>query len=155
MRKLDLVALPCLCVDVFDKTEIVRAGGEALNFAAHASKYDNISVTLLGAVGKDNYAQAIMSSIDGMKINTDHVRIDESCPTANNRVYLTNDGDRYYKEDSWNGRILDNIVLNDTEKELIASADVVFIHYHASCFDQVVELKKAHGFKLAVDCHKR
>lgn len=151
MKKLNLVALPCLCVDVFDKTEIIRAGGEALNFAAHAAKYDDISVTLLGVVGKDNYAQAIMSSIDGMKINTEHIRIDESCPTANNRVYLTNDGDRYYKEDSWNGRILDNILLNDTEKELIASADVVFIHYYASCFEQVVELKKAHDFKLAVD----
>ena len=35
---INLVALPCLCVDVFDGTDELRAGGEALNFAVHASK---------------------------------------------------------------------------------------------------------------------
>ena len=36
---INLVALPCLCVDVFDGTDELYAGGEALNFAAHASKF--------------------------------------------------------------------------------------------------------------------
>lgn len=30
-------------------------------------------------------------------------------------------------------------------------ADVVFVHIWASCFEEVLELKKKHGFKLAVD----
>ena len=38
-RMMNLVALPCLCVDVFDGTDELRAGGEALNFAVHASKF--------------------------------------------------------------------------------------------------------------------
>ena len=37
---INLVALPCLCVDVFDGTDELRAGGEALNFAVHASKFE-------------------------------------------------------------------------------------------------------------------
>lgn len=52
MDKLNLVALPCICVDVFDGTDIIRPGGEALNFAAHASKFNDINVALLGIVGK-------------------------------------------------------------------------------------------------------
>lgn len=37
---INLVALPCLCVDVFDGTDELYAGGEALNFAVHASKFE-------------------------------------------------------------------------------------------------------------------
>lgn len=151
MRKINLIALPCICADVFDGTDIIRPGGEALNFAAHASKFDEIAVTLLGIVGRDKYAETIMASIAGMKINTLSIRTDERYPTANNRTYLTKEGDRYYKEDSWDGRILDDIVLNDNEINLLANADVVFIHFQASCFKQVINLKKSYDFKLAVD----
>lgn len=151
MGKINLVALPCLCVDVFDKTDIIMPGGEALNFAAHASKFQEIDVTLLGIVGNDSYAEKIYDSIADKRINAEHIRVDEKFPTANNRVYLTSCGDRYYKEDSWCGDILENIILDDKEIELIAKADVVFIHFWATCFNQVIELKKTHGFQLAVD----
>lgn len=59
MNKIKLTALPCICADVFYGTEIIRPGGEALNFAAHASHFKDIDVTLLGVVGKDKYAEAI------------------------------------------------------------------------------------------------
>jgi fructoselysine 6-kinase len=54
MNKIKLTALPCICADVFYGTDIIRPGGEALNFAAHASHFKNVDVTLLGIVGKDN-----------------------------------------------------------------------------------------------------
>ena len=57
---INLVALPCLCVDVFDGTDELRAGGEALNFAVHASKFEEFNVSILGAVGQDSYAKFIM-----------------------------------------------------------------------------------------------
>ncbi len=151
MNKIKLTALPCLCADVFDGTDIIRAGGEALNFAAHASRFKDIDITLLGIIGKDKYAEAIMDQISKLDIDTDHIRIDERYPTAHNMTYLTAEGDRYYKEDSWNGKILDNIVLNDNEIKILSDSDVVFVHFWASCFSQVVELKKTLGFKLAVD----
>ena len=43
---INLVALPCLCVDVFDGTDELRAGGEALNFAVHASKFEEFNVSI-------------------------------------------------------------------------------------------------------------
>lgn len=151
MKKIKLVALPCLCADVFYDTDIIRPGGEALNFAAHASRFDDIDVTLLGILGRDKYAEAILDSVSNLKIEKSYIRFDERYPTANNMTYLTEKGDRYYKEDSWNGEILDNIVLNETEIKLISEADVVFVHFWASCFEQVIELKKKYGFKLAAD----
>ncbi|WP_294406546.1 PfkB family carbohydrate kinase [uncultured Ruminococcus sp.] len=151
MEKVKLTALPCICADVFDGTDIIRPGGEALNFAAHASCFKDIDVTLLGIIGKDRYAEVIMDSISDLDIDKEFIRIDERYQTANNMTYLTSDGDRYYKEDSWNGKILDDIILNDTEIRILSESDVVFIHFWASCFYQVVELKKSFGFKLAVD----
>ena len=151
MNKIKLTALPCICADVFYGTEIIRPGGEALNFAAHASRFKDIDVTLLGVVGKDKYAEAIMDSISKLDIDKNHIRIDERYQTANNMTYLTESGDRYYKDDSWNGKILDNIVLNDNEIKILSGSDVVFVHFWASCFSQVVELKETLGFKLAVD----
>ena len=151
MNKIKLTALPCICADVFYGTEIIRPGGEALNFAVHASHFKDICVTLLGVVGKDKYAEAIMDSISKLDIDKSHIRIDERYQTANNMTYLTESGDRYYKDDSWNGEILDNIVLNDNEIKILSRSDVVFVHFWASCFSQVVELKETLGFKLAVD----
>lgn len=151
MKRIRLTALPCLCADVFYGTDTIRPGGEALNFAAHASRFRDIDVTLLGVVGKDKYAEVIMEAISKLDIDKSHIRIDERYPTANNMTYLTGSGDRYYKDDSWNGKILDNLVLNDTEIKVLSESDVVFVHFWASCFPQVIELKKTLGFKLAVD----
>ncbi|UKI16096.1 MAG: PfkB family carbohydrate kinase [Ruminococcus sp.] len=92
-----------------------------------------------------------MDSIAKFDIDKSHIRIDERYHTANNMTYLTESGDRYYKDDSWDGKILDNIVLNDNEIKILSGSDAVFVHFWASCFSQVVELKKTHGFKLAVD----
>ena len=47
---INLIALPCLCVDVFDGTDEMRAGGEALNFAVHSSRFEEINVSLLGVL---------------------------------------------------------------------------------------------------------
>lgn len=145
-----LTALPCLCADVFDETGEIRTGGEAMNFAVHASKFDEIDVSLIGVIGKDIYGQAILEALSDKKIKK-HIRVDEQRATANNRIYLTPSGDRYFKEDSWHGEILDNFKLNDDEIKILEASDAVFVHFWASCFREIVELKKKFGFKLAVD----
>ena len=148
---INLVALPCLCVDVFDGTDELRAGGEALNFAVHASKFEEFNVSILGAVGQDSYAKFIMDSISDKRIDVSHVRVEEDKVTANNRTYLTADGDRYYKADSWTGDIVDKMILNQDELDFIKKSEVVFIHFWAGCFEQIIDLKKNNNFRLAVD----
>ncbi|MGN0439103.1 MAG: carbohydrate kinase family protein, partial [Lachnospiraceae bacterium] len=124
-----ITALPCLCVDVFDGTDEIRPGGEELNFAVHAARFENMEVVLLGAIGKDRYGEAILKSIEGMNIDRRYICIDEHHTTANNMTYLTDEGDRYYKDNSWNGEILDAFSLTDNEIDIIRNSDVVFTHY--------------------------
>ena len=89
MNKIKLTALPCICADVFYGTDIIRPGGEALNFAAHASHFKNVDVMLLGIVGKDKYAEVIMDSIETLALDKDHIRIDERYPTAIKMIHGT------------------------------------------------------------------
>lgn len=148
---MNVIAMTCICVDVFDASEEIRPGGEALNFAAIASEYDNVSTTLIGAVGDDDYGTAILESIKNKRISREHIHVVSGAQTASCRIYLTEDGDRYFKPDSWNGGVLDSFRLSDADKERIASADAVFITYDSPNFGDVLELKKKGDFKLAVD----
>ena len=148
---LNIIAMTCMCVDVFDDTGEIRPGGEALNFAAIASKYNHISVDLLGAIGDDDYGKAILKSIENKPINKEFIHIISGSATANHRIYLTEKGDRYFKDDSWNGGIHDTYLLSDSDKNRIASADIIFITFDSPNFDDVLELRKSCRFQLAVD----
>jgi fructoselysine 6-kinase len=150
-KKTKIIAMPCLCVDIFDGTDEIRPGGEALNFAAHASEFDHIDIALISVIGNDTYGKTILDKIADKKINTENVRVDATLSTASNRTYLTPEGDRYYLEDSWKGDILEQFTLNDDDIKLISEADLVFTHFLASCFTHLIELKKQYDFKLAVD----
>ena len=44
-----------------------------------------------------------------------------------------------------------NKIQDLSEIKIISESDVIFVHFWASCFSQVIELKKTYGFKLAVD----
>lgn len=146
-----VTALPCLCADVYEKTKKIYPGGEALNFAVHASEFTGIDVTLLGIVGNDEYGKKILDSVNYRRMDVSNIRVDKKKSTAYNMTYLTPEGDRYYKDDSWHGDILEGLKLNRAEKRELMISDAVFINYYSSCFDEVYALKKDYGFKLAVD----
>lgn len=95
-----ITTLTCMCVDIFDNT--IMPGGESLNFAATISRLTDAKVYIIGAVGNDSYGKTVLDSIKDFNIDKTHIRT-ENGDTASNRTYLTPDGDRYYKDDSWNG----------------------------------------------------
>lgn len=146
-----LTTMSTLCVDVFDDSNEIRPGGEALNFAVHAEKYDNISVSIIGAIGDDRYGKVILDSIEDKKIGKSCIHTIEGGITANNRIYLTDAGDRYFKPDSWTGGVYAEYQLGEDDIALIKSSDVIFLNYYCPYFSDIVEMKKTYGFKLAVD----
>lgn len=146
-----ITALPVLCADVFDGSKRVYPGGEALNFAVHASEFSGVDIALIGAVGNDEYGKRILDSISYKRMDITGIRIDKKLSTAYNVTYVSPEGDRYYKEDSWHGGVMDTFKLSKADVKSISLSDVVFINYGVSCFDEVIELKKKYDFKLAVD----
>ena len=146
-----LITMSTLCTDVFPDSNEIRPGGEALNFAAHAEKYSHIDVSIIGAIGDDKYGNVIMDSIKNTKIDKSCIHVIKGGTTANNRIYLTDAGDRYFKPDSWTGGVYAEYQLKEADIDLIKASDVVFLNYYCPYFSEIFEMKKKYGFKLAVD----
>ena len=116
-----ITTLTCMCVDIFDNT--IMPGGESLNFAATISRLTDAKVYIIGAVGNDSYGKTVLDSIKDFNIDKTHIRT-ENGDTASNRTYLTPDGDRYYKDDSWNGGVFSSFALSASDRELLHSSDI-------------------------------
>lgn len=146
-----ITSLTCLCADIFDGTGEIRPGGEALNFAAAACRYPHVSMSVIGAVGDDECGKAVVSSISAKPIDSSCIHIVLGGTTASNRTYLTEDGDRYYKHDSWNGGVFQEFSLSADDIEKLADSDIVHTNFYCPIFGQIAALKEKCGFKLSVD----
>lgn len=146
-----IIAMTTLCGDIFDATGEIRPGGEALNFAAIASEYAHIGVGIIGSIGEDACGRRILESIKDKRIDKSGIHVIEGGVTACNRIYLTEDGDRYFKEGSWTGGVYDTFVMSAEDIDKLRETDIVFINYYSPVFPHVFALKKELGFTLAVD----
>ena len=146
-----ITAMSTMCGDIFMHTGEIRPGGECLNFAAVACEYPGIDVHLLGAIGDDACGKTVLESIQNKRIGKDCIHVIPGGVTACNKTYLTEDGDRYYKPDSWNGGVYAIYQLTAQDVQQIVSSDAVFLNYGCANFDDVLALRKEHGFTLAVD----
>lgn len=149
-----ITAMTCLCVDVFDGTQEVRPGGEALNFAAASCSYEGVNMSLIGGIGDDSYGKDILNAVKELPINISCVHVLQGGITANNRTYLTAEGDRYYKDDSWQAGVYESFGLSDQDRAKMEKSQVVHTNYSCPLFSEILALKKKYGFKLSVDFDK-
>lgn len=140
-----------MCADIYDADGSIFPGGEALNLAAAACRYKDISVSLMGAIGDDECGKAILSSVKGLPVDISSVHTVKNGVTASNRIFLTEDGDRYFKPDSWTNGVYGEYYPDDNDKNKLKNADIVFITYDSPCFGDIIGLKKISSFALAVD----
>lgn len=143
-----ITTLTCMCVDIFDNT--IMPGGESLNFAATISRLTDAKVYIIGAVGNDSYGKTVLDSIKDFNIDKTHIRT-ENGDTASNRTYLTPDGDRYYKDDSWNGGVFSSFALSASDRELLHSSDMVHTTFSGPNFNDVINCCREKRFPLSVD----
>ena len=147
-----IVAMSTICADVFDDTDEIRLGGEALNFAMTISKYPHVSISLMGAIGDDHIAQKAIKCIKERKtIDLSCVHVVHNGKTATNRIYHDLGGNRYFKPDSWDGGVYQDFRLTEIDQKKLKETDIVFINYSSTNFQEVFELKPKYGYDLAVD----
>ncbi len=147
-----IVAMSTICADVFDDTGEISLGGEALNFAMVISKYAHVDISLMGAVGDDDIGRKAVECIKARKtIDMSCVHMIDNGKTAANRIYHDSTGNRYFKEDSWDGGVYQDFKLSDIDKRKLQESDVVFINYYSPNFQEILRLKSEYGYQMAVD----
>lgn len=145
-----LMALNSICTDVFVEENEIRLGGESLNFCGNACNKENIECYLLGAVGTDEYGRKALEKLSSYPINTEYLHVIHGT-TASNKIYLTKEGDRYFKEDSWDGGVYQNYHLTAEDLKGIKSMDCVHTLLTSPVFNEVLALKRESEFLLSVD----
>lgn len=148
---ISITAMSTICADVFDNTEEIRLGGEALNFAMAVSDYPHIEISLMGAIGSDIIGQKAIECIESKNIDRTCVHIIEGGKTATNKIYHDLNGDRYFKENSWDGGVYQDFKLSDIDKEKLQKTDMIFINYYSPNLKEILELKSKYGYQMAVD----
>lgn len=146
-----IVSMTTMCVDRFAKTGELKPGGEALNFAVRASRCPDIETHLIGGIGDDEYGNALMSFLKKQHIDISCVHQIAGAVTANNVIYTSEAGDRYFHEDSWTGGIDDEYHITAEDEKIILESDLVYTTCYSINLPKLRELRKRGGFLLAVD----
>lgn len=119
-----ITALTSCCVDIFPELDEVYVGGNSLNFATQCKISGINEVSVIGAVGNDQHALNIKHHFDKYDIDRTHLyKINE--PTASNRIFIDEKGDRYFKADSWNGGAFDAFRLSENDWLLLDKANII------------------------------
>ncbi len=119
-----IVALTSCCVDLFPELNKIFIGGNSLNFATQCKLLGIEDVSIIGAIGDDKFGTLIENHLGKLNINHSNLyRI--KAPTASNKIFIDEKGDRYFKADSWNGGAFDVFRLAENDWNYIADADIV------------------------------
>ncbi|NAY91724.1 carbohydrate kinase family protein [Muricauda sp. JGD-17] len=119
-----ITALTSFCVDFFPELDKTYVGGNSLNFATKCKLlgYENTSV--IGAIGEDRFGKLIENHLDKTKIDRSRLyRI--NAPTASNKIFIDENGDRYFKGDSWNGGAFDKFRLSENDWSSLGDSNIV------------------------------
>ena len=119
-----ILAMSTFCVDIYPDKNTYHVGGNALNLAVNCAKTGNAEVYLMGSVGNDAYGEQIREAAVLHNLNHTHLYTIEG-ETASNKVYLTETGDRYFKNDSWTDGVIRKFKISPNDEKLIREVDAV------------------------------
>ena len=119
-----IVAMTVCTVDGYPDQDVECVGGNSLNFATQCRRSGAEHVSLVGGVGMDDNGTVVLDHLQGEGINVSHVhRLDGA--TATNKLYVTEDGERFQVPDSWRGGVYETFRLSDDDWDFVNRHDIV------------------------------
>lgn len=119
-----ITALTSCCVDFFPEQHQIYVGGNSLNFATQCKQSEIEDVSIIGGIGQDEFGRLITEHLEKEQIDHSHLYTIDA-PTASNRIFINEAGDRYFKADSWQGGAFDVFRLSDRDWELVSKSDLI------------------------------
>ena len=149
-----ILAIGTCCVDVYPQKNVVTPGGEALNIAAQLSSRDDVDAFLMGMIGNDNFSTQILEYIENFDINTKHLYQVEG-ETANHVIQISNDGDRFFEDGSWQGGVSTSLSLNADDISLLSDMNAVMTTLWEPNLSKLLKLKSKNNYLVAVDFNQQ
>ena len=119
-----ITSLTSCCVDHFPEENKTYVGGNSLNFATQCKLLGYPNTHIVGGIGHDPFGERIEKYF--AKCGLDRSRLYKTvAPTASNKIYIDENGDRYFKEDSWNGEAFDIFRLSEEDWEFVLESDLI------------------------------
>lgn len=149
-QNLKILALGTSCVDVYPQKGIVTPGGEALNIAAQLSLRTDVQIYLMGLIGRDTYADAVVESIKDLKLDTSHLyQVDGK--TAHHVIQIDKQGDRFFESGSWHGGVSADFSFNNNDRALLSEMEAVITTLWEPNLNELLKLKTDNDYLVAVD----
>ncbi len=135
------------CIDHYIELGKRYPGGNALNFAVYASRYEDIEAQYVGIVGTDDNGKYMLDQIKENGLSTDHIIIKEGT-TAVTKI-LIREGDRIF--DDYTEGVQEEAVL--PYEKIPAPQDHKLIHFTVWGFgrEHIKRLKESTGALLSCD----
>lgn len=132
-----ILAMTVFCMDYYIGPDTSYIGGNSLNFAVQCKKSGAETVSVLGAVGSDTAGGRIIGFLKKKGFDMSHIY---STPdvTANNKIYITDEGERYFKPDSWTGGAFEHFTIPKKDWPFILSHDVIAVPATDPNFDEIL-----------------
>lgn len=141
-----IIALTVCCVDFYPQCGKSYLGGNSLNYAAQArisAPDDQISV--LAAVGKDEYGERIHKFLNENSISIKHFYFREG-ETASNQIINDECGERFGVPGKWKNGVYGSFLLSDDDWSFTLGNDIIAMPANNPNFEKLIKLKTGNNF---------
>jgi len=140
-KKFSIIALSVLCVDFFPEQNKIYIGGNSLNFAVQCLNEGLKNISVLGCIGYDKYGDMIADYLKKTAIDISHLHRANG-NTASNKIYISKTGDRYFKENSWDGGLYESYRFSNDDLKFIKTHDIIATTLFDPNFNKISLLTK-------------
>jgi fructoselysine 6-kinase len=136
-----ILALTVCCVDYYPQLGKSFLGGNTLNFAYQTSLLaPNEQVSVIGAIGADEYGIRIQKFLDRNGINTQFLYKIEG-ETASNQIVNDEMGERFGLPDAWKNGVYGSFLLSETDWSFALGNDIIAMPANNPNFETLLKKK--------------
>lgn len=146
-----IAALTVCVMDEFPQKNVSGPGGNSLNFALGCRKFPWEQVSMIGAVGDDPAGAEIQKLLAKKGINTERLYIREGA-TANNKIYITEAGERYAYPEDWHGGVYENFRLSEEDWDFVFQHDWIASTFYDPNLPELLRRIEGCDNFLSIDC---
>lgn len=119
----------------------IYCGGKGNNQAIAAAKL-GASVTMLGAIGNDDFGQILLKNLQEYQINTNYIKIRKQIPTATALITRTQKDNTIIVTDGANNSLTPQDILDSTD--LIKKHDIILLQQEIPLETQIKAIEISH-----------